>query len=171
MLAPHVAQANAPAKLGRESRAGDVAGFFSGSVSGNEQLCPRHGRLAVEKLQTRKPAVCMPARTDSLHDFLARIAAFFVIDVGEFKARFVRNILVVVILSKPRSPELQAKLARVAAENNSVAEEYVRQLVEQYLDHDAWFRQRVKKGLSQLDQKEFVTHEEIGARIDQMFRS
>ena len=69
------------------------------------------------------------------------------------------------------SPELQAKLARVAAENNRVAEEYVRQLVEQYLDHDAWFRQRVKKGLSQLDQKEFVTHEEIGARIDQMFRS
>jgi predicted transcriptional regulator len=69
------------------------------------------------------------------------------------------------------SPELQAKLARVAAENNSGTEEYVRQLVEQYLDHDAWFRQRVKTGLSQLDQKEFVTHEEIGARIDQMFRS
>jgi predicted transcriptional regulator len=69
------------------------------------------------------------------------------------------------------SPELQAKLARVAAENNSGAEEYVRQLVEQYLDHDAWFRQRVKKGLSQLDQKEFVTHEEIGALIDKMFRS
>lgn len=69
------------------------------------------------------------------------------------------------------SPELQAKLARVAAENNSGAEEYVRQLVEQYLDHDAWFRQRVKKGLNQLDQKKFVTHEEIGARIDQMFRS
>jgi predicted transcriptional regulator len=69
------------------------------------------------------------------------------------------------------SPELPAKLARVAAENNSGAEEYVRQLVEQYLDHDAWFRQRVKKGLSQLDQKELVTHEEIGARIDQMFRS
>jgi len=68
-------------------------------------------------------------------------------------------------------PELQAKLARVAAENNSGAEEYVRQLVEQYLDHDAWFRQRVKKGLSQLDEKEFVTHEEIGTRIDQMFRS
>jgi predicted transcriptional regulator len=64
------------------------------------------------------------------------------------------------------SPEFQAKLARVAAENNSGAEEYVRQLVEQYLDHDAWFRKRVKKGLNQFDQKEFVTHEEIGARID-----
>lgn len=69
------------------------------------------------------------------------------------------------------SPELQAKLARIAAENNSGTEEYIRQLIEQYLEHDAWFRQKVKLGLGQLDQEEFVSHEEIGARIDQMFRS
>jgi predicted transcriptional regulator len=69
------------------------------------------------------------------------------------------------------SPELQAKLAHVAAENNSGAEEYVRQLVEHYLDHDAWFRQKVKAGLRQLDQGEFVSQEEIGARIDQIFRT
>jgi len=66
------------------------------------------------------------------------------------------------------TPELQAKLAHTAAENNSGAEEYVRQVVEHYLDHDAWFRQKVK---TELAQGEFVTHEEIGARIDQMFRS
>ena len=69
------------------------------------------------------------------------------------------------------SPELQAKVERAAAENKSGAEEYVKQLVERYLDHDAWFRQKVKRGLGQLDRDEFVTHEEIGARIDQMFRS
>ena len=69
------------------------------------------------------------------------------------------------------SPELLAKLAHIAAENNSGAEEYVRQLVEHYLDHDAWFRQKVKAGLARLGQEEFATHEEIGARIDQMFRS
>ena len=69
------------------------------------------------------------------------------------------------------NPELQAKLARIAAENNSGAEEYVRQLIEHYLDHDGCFRQKVKRGLCQLDQEEFVTHEEIGVRIDQMFRS
>jgi predicted transcriptional regulator len=68
------------------------------------------------------------------------------------------------------SPELQAKLAHIVAENNSGAEEYVRQLVEHYLDHDAWFRQKVKAGLNQLAQEEFVTHEEIGARIGQIFR-
>jgi predicted transcriptional regulator len=68
-------------------------------------------------------------------------------------------------------PDLQAKLARIAAENNTGAEEYTRQLIEQYLDHDAWFREKVKKGLGQLDRDEFVTHDEIGARINQMFRS
>ena len=69
------------------------------------------------------------------------------------------------------TPELHAKLDRVAAENSSGADEYVQQLVEQYLDHDAWFRQRVRKGLDQLDRGEFLTHEEVGARIEQMFRS
>ena len=69
------------------------------------------------------------------------------------------------------SPELHAKLAHIAAENNSGAEDNVRQFVEHYLDHDAWFGQKVKTGLGQLDQREFLTHKEIGARIDQIFRS
>jgi predicted transcriptional regulator len=68
-------------------------------------------------------------------------------------------------------PELQAKVEQAAAENNSDAQAYVQQLVERYLDHDAWFRQQVKKGLQQLDRDEFVTHEDMGARIEQMFRS
>lgn len=68
-------------------------------------------------------------------------------------------------------PDLQAKLDRVAAENNRDVEEYVRQLVEHYVDHDAWFRQQVKRGLDQLDRGESLTHKEMGARIEQMFRS
>jgi predicted transcriptional regulator len=68
-------------------------------------------------------------------------------------------------------PELQAKVERVAAENQSEAAEYVQQLVENYVEHDAWFRQQVKKGLDQLDRGEFVSHEEMGARIEKMFPS
>jgi predicted transcriptional regulator len=67
------------------------------------------------------------------------------------------------------SLELQAKVERAAAENKSGAEEYVKQLVEHYVDHDAWFRQQVTRSL-ELDRGEFLTHEEVGARIDQMFR-
>jgi predicted transcriptional regulator len=69
------------------------------------------------------------------------------------------------------NPELQAKLARVASENNRGVEEYVQQLVENYLEHDEWFRRQVKKGLDQLDRGEFASHEEVGTRLKQMFRS
>ena len=68
-------------------------------------------------------------------------------------------------------PELQAKVDQAAADNNSGAEEYVKQLVEHYLDHDAWFRGQVKKGLDQLDRGEYLTHEDVGRRIEQMFRT
>lgn len=68
-------------------------------------------------------------------------------------------------------PELQAKVELVAAENQRAPAEYVQQLVENYLEHDAWFRQQVKKGLDQLDRGEFLTHEEVGTRIEKMFRS
>jgi len=46
----------------------------------------------------------------------------------------------------------------------------VKQLVEHYVDHDAWFRQQVTRGLEQLGRGEFLTHEEVAAHIDQMFR-
>ncbi len=69
------------------------------------------------------------------------------------------------------SPDTQAKLTRVAADNNSGVDEYVQQLVERYVNHDVWFREQVKKGLDQLDRGEFFTHEEVGARIGKMFRS
>jgi predicted transcriptional regulator len=67
------------------------------------------------------------------------------------------------------NPELQARVDRAAKENSGPAE-YVQQLVEHYLDHDVWFREQVKEGLDQLDRGDFLTHEEMGARIEQMLR-
>lgn len=67
------------------------------------------------------------------------------------------------------TPELQGKLDRIAAENQSRTDEYVEQLVESYVDHDAWCREKVKHGLEQLDRGEFLTHEEAGARLRKMF--
>jgi predicted transcriptional regulator len=68
------------------------------------------------------------------------------------------------------TPELQAKLEGVAAQNRRRPEEYVQQLVESYVDHDAWFRQEVAEGLAQLDRGEFFTHEEVGARLQKKFQ-
>jgi predicted transcriptional regulator len=68
------------------------------------------------------------------------------------------------------TPEVEAKIQRAAAEHSSRADTYVQQLVERHLDHDSWFRQQVKKGLDQLDRGEFLTHEEVGARMEKMLR-
>ena len=68
------------------------------------------------------------------------------------------------------TPELQAKLESLAAEDQRGADEYVQQLVESYVDHDAWVRQKVKASVGQLDRGEFLTHDEVGARLQKMFQ-
>jgi len=69
------------------------------------------------------------------------------------------------------NPELQAKLDRAASDTESGVSEYVQQLVEHYVDHDLWFRQKVKSGLDQLNNGEFLTHEEVGARLKRLMQS
>ena len=69
------------------------------------------------------------------------------------------------------SPEFEAKLKQVASESGRGAEQLVQEIVQTYLDHDQWFRTEVNKGLAQLDNGEFVEHDEVVARIEQMFRS
>ena len=68
------------------------------------------------------------------------------------------------------TPELHERLARVAAENRRDADDYVQQLVESYLDHDAWFRRKVSASLGRLDGGEFLTHDEVGAHFEEMFQ-
>lgn len=68
------------------------------------------------------------------------------------------------------TPELEQRLSRVAAENHRDADHYVQQLVESYLDHDAWFRQKATASVGRLDRGEFISHDEVGARLDDMFR-
>jgi predicted transcriptional regulator len=69
------------------------------------------------------------------------------------------------------TPEMQAKLDRVATENNSGADEYVQQLVERYLEDDASFRAAVRKGIEQADRGEFIEEEEMDTRVQRMFQS
>ena len=69
------------------------------------------------------------------------------------------------------TPELEAKLDRIAGANRRGAGEYVRQLVETYVDHDAWFREKVTASLGRLDRGEFLTHDEVGTRFEKMFEA
>jgi len=67
-------------------------------------------------------------------------------------------------------PELQAKVDAGRCREQKRRGGICEAACEHYVDHDAWFRQQVTRGLEQLDRGEFLTHEEVGARIDQMFR-
>jgi len=66
-------------------------------------------------------------------------------------------------------PELESKLNRAAVENHCGPDEYVQQLVEQYLDYDVWFRGKVDKSLERLDRGEFLTSEQVNERIEKLF--
>lgn len=68
------------------------------------------------------------------------------------------------------APELQARLDRAAADLPGGVDQYVQHLVECYLDHDIWFRQRVKRGLDQLDRGEFLTHAQVAAHLQGKFQ-
>jgi predicted transcriptional regulator len=66
-------------------------------------------------------------------------------------------------------PETEAAINRVAANNQSNADEYVQQLVEAYLDHDSWFREKVREGIAAADRGDLIEHEDVRKLIDSWF--
>lgn len=64
------------------------------------------------------------------------------------------------------TPDLQAKLTRLAAEQGRETQALVREAVERFVNYDEWFLREVDKGLAAADQGEFVEHEEVGKMID-----
>jgi predicted transcriptional regulator len=66
----------------------------------------------------------------------------------------------------PLSPDVQSKLARLAAERGRDAEALAREAIERFVDYDEWFVKEVEKGLAQIARGEVLTHEEVGARLE-----
>jgi predicted transcriptional regulator len=69
------------------------------------------------------------------------------------------------------TPDLAAKLTRIASEAGKGPNQIVQELVAGYVDHDEWFRNEVQKGLATLDAGKFVSHEDVGRQIEQILRS
>jgi predicted transcriptional regulator len=63
------------------------------------------------------------------------------------------------------SPDLEAKLARVAAQRGRDAETLAKEAIERFVDYDEWFISEVEKGLAQIERGETLTHEEVVARM------
>jgi predicted transcriptional regulator len=66
------------------------------------------------------------------------------------------------------TPELQAKLEAVAAQQGRDAQSLVKEAVERLVDYDQWFVREVEKGLAQIEGGEVLEHEEVGARLEKL---
>jgi predicted transcriptional regulator len=66
------------------------------------------------------------------------------------------------------TPELEAKLSRIASQTGKQPYQIVQELVTSHLEHDEWFRQEVGKGLASLDRGNSVSHEEVRRRMERI---
>ena len=64
------------------------------------------------------------------------------------------------------SPDLQAKLARVAHDRGTDAQALAREAIERLVDYDDWFVREVEKGLAQIERGQTLGHKEVGDRLE-----
>ena len=67
------------------------------------------------------------------------------------------------------TPDVEAKLTRLATEQGRETRALVREAVERFVDYDEWFVREVEKGLAAADRGELIEHEEIGKLIDRRY--
>ena len=67
------------------------------------------------------------------------------------------------------SPDLQAKLTRLATQQGRDSESLVLEAVERMVNYDEWFLQEVQKGLAAADRGELIDHEDIRKLIDSRY--
>ncbi len=69
------------------------------------------------------------------------------------------------------NPEQASKLAQLASDRGRDADSLAQEAISQYLEEEAHFLEAVKIGESQLERGEYLTHEEVGCRIERMLTS
>jgi predicted transcriptional regulator len=67
------------------------------------------------------------------------------------------------------TPDLEAKLTRLAAEQGRDTGALVREAVERLVNYDEWFVREVERGLAAADRGELIDHEEIGKLIAERY--
>jgi predicted transcriptional regulator len=63
-------------------------------------------------------------------------------------------------------PDLNIKLARAAEQRGISAEALALEAIERAVEYNDWFLREVEKGLAQIQRREVVSHEEVGARLE-----
>jgi predicted transcriptional regulator len=68
------------------------------------------------------------------------------------------------------TPELEAKLAQSAAKQGRNPDELVRQVMERYFDEENRFIDAVNRGENALLHGDYLTHEQVGQRLERFLR-
>jgi predicted transcriptional regulator len=69
------------------------------------------------------------------------------------------------------TPDQEAELSKLATRKGRDAQELAQEVISFYLEHEARFIEAVKRGMDSLDRGEYVSHEDVGARIERLLRS
>ena len=67
------------------------------------------------------------------------------------------------------SPELEAKLNDLAAQEGRDTQSLVQEAVERLINYDQWFIREVEKGLAAAERGEFVEHDDVRKLIDDRY--
>ncbi len=67
--------------------------------------------------------------------------------------------------------EMQARLAHLAAQQGRNTDELVQDALTRYLEEEARFVEAVTLGEDALERGEYLTHEEVGKRLERLFES
>lgn len=68
------------------------------------------------------------------------------------------------------SPEHEAALSKLAGYKGQDADTLAQQVLNRYIEEEARFVEAVKLGEEQLERGEYLTNEEVGARIESWFK-
>jgi predicted transcriptional regulator len=69
------------------------------------------------------------------------------------------------------TPEQQAQLAQIASKAGTAPERLVTNVVARFLDEEGRFLAAVEKGLAAAERGEFISEEEMDARLEAMFKA
>lgn len=68
------------------------------------------------------------------------------------------------------TPELEAKLAQSAAQKGREPDELVQDVMTRYFDEESRFIEAVNRGEEALQRGEYLTHEQMGQRLERFLR-
>ena len=69
------------------------------------------------------------------------------------------------------TPELEAKLAQFAADQGRSPDDPVQEVLARHFEEESRFIEAVKRGEDALQRGEYLTHEQVGQRLERFLRS